>query len=120
MNFGTEQIVDLMHIQGKLENRKLPSPYWLICKIIQVGRGGAVSYFRVFPVLIREKEVQDLFSYSDVPFSVNDRSVADITKKKIKIQELQNAYDRVDPTDKTNRKNKEQQKDTLNKAIEAV
>ncbi len=37
-------------IQGKVENRKLPLPYWLICKIIQVGRERGVSYFRVFTV----------------------------------------------------------------------
>ena len=42
---GKDPREKLSAIQGKLENRKLPSPYWLICKIIQVGRGRAVSYF---------------------------------------------------------------------------
>ncbi len=45
--------VNFGQIQGKLENRKLPSLYWLICKIIQFGRERAVSYFRVFPVSLK-------------------------------------------------------------------
>ncbi len=42
--------IHLLEIHGKLENKKPPSPCWLICNIIQVDRGRAVSYFRVFHV----------------------------------------------------------------------
>ncbi len=43
-------VVDLVEVQRKPDNRKLPSSCKLICKIIQIeiGRELLLSYYRVF------------------------------------------------------------------------
>ena len=59
-------------------------------------------------LLIGEPEVQELFSYDELP-SIDDRAAVDIDKKKLKVQELLAACARLDETvNETTTKTKKQ------------